>query len=103
MTIVILLLVGMLLYFVGGLVWLKRERKLRNNFLHGPWREALGRRDFESCDYYNEAAKTYPLLEARVVLNPIAWIRYWNWRPPEFVSTKFPAGTYKRGDEFDIH
>ena len=102
MTIVILLFVGILLYFGGGLVWLNREQKLRNNYLHGPWREALDQGDLETCDYYYEASKIYPLLKARIVLNPIAWVHYWNWRPPEFVSAKFPAGTYKKGDEFDI-
>ena len=86
MTITILLFVGILLYCGGVLVWLNREQKLRNNFLHGPWRKAIDGGDWGACDYYNNVGKAYPLLEARVVLNPVAWILYWNWRPPERVN-----------------
>ena len=102
MDILLNVVLGIMVWALGGLLWIKRERWLYYNRIHNPWGQAIDRDDGLACAYWNTVGEGYPLLKPRVVLNPISWIRYWNWRPPEFVSREFPAGTYKKGDEFDI-
>ena len=102
MDIILNIWLGFMAWALMSLLWLRRERWLYYDRLHNPWGEAIDRDDGPACDYWYTVGKNYPLLKARIILNPIAWIRYWNWRPPEFVSREFPAGTYKKGQEFDI-
>ena len=70
------------IYFAGIRIWLYREEQLRVKSYMKPWNEAIKREDWDACDYWDAGSRNYPLLEPRVVFNPIAWIRYWNWIPP---------------------
>ena len=98
-----LLLFAMVFYFVGATIWLSRQRTLSREHIFLPWQKARDKEDFAACYYFSAVYRNYSLLGAQYCFNPIMWIRHWNWRPPEFVSAEFPAGTYKEGDEFDIH
>ena len=66
----------------GALLWLRHEEKIRFNKVHKPWRRAIKEDNWAGCDYYEAVSKNYPLLHLQVVFNPVAWIRYWNWTPP---------------------
>ena len=78
-----------LTYFTGGLIWLQREKQLRVERYQNPWKEAIERRDWDACHYWDAISRNYPLLEPRVVINPFSWIRYWNWTPPNPQVDKF--------------
>jgi len=81
MTFLLVLSILCIVWCIGGVVWLNREKQLRYNNLHSPWQEAIKANNWDDCEHWNGVAKSYPLLGARVVLNPIEWIRNWNWRP----------------------
>ena len=67
---------------ISNLVWLEREKVLRKR-LFDPWQEAINRDDGVACDHWHSIGLEYPLLKARVALNPVVWISHWNWKPPE--------------------
>jgi hypothetical protein len=83
MNIIFTLSTLMALLCFGGFIWLQHEKNIRENKVHAPWKEAIKRNDWAACDHWNSVSKSYPLLGIRVVFNPIAWVRYWNWNPPQ--------------------
>ena len=69
------------LYFIGCLTWNQRAYKLYLMRINNPWREAIAKNDWDTCDYFHGAITNYKLQDARIILNPIMWFKYWNWRP----------------------
>lgn len=66
-------------------LWLPHEKFLRWNYIEKPWKESIKASDWPSCDYWKKVSETYPLLNLSVVFNPIAWVRYWNWKPSQSI------------------
>jgi hypothetical protein len=64
------------------MIWLEREKVLRQR-IFDPWSDAIKNDDGIACDLWYAIGLEYPLLKARVVLNPIVWISYWNWKPKD--------------------
>ena len=98
-----------LAYLALVAAWLARAWKLLQERLYEPWKVAIEVEDHDVHANFLAAAKSHNLLSWRYVLNPVMWVRHWNWEPPRSQPNRGirvvagSAGRYKKRDEFDIH
>lgn len=85
---------AVVVYLVGMLVWNERSYQLYMERVSKPWHESIEKCDWASCSYWRELGTNFPLRTPETMANPLAWVRYWNWRPigpvpdlPEFRNT----------------
>jgi len=75
--------VAFIVYWILVRVWISRSLVLVKRRYFTPWNDAIERGEFDRCAAFEAIydSQVISLLSWRVVLNPVAWIRYWNWRP----------------------
>lgn len=77
------LTIGFSVYWTGVGIWLARSAYLTKNRFFNPWKRTLDRvhTNAEHEFYVSRSMEMSHLLDWQVVLSPVAWVRYWNWRP----------------------
>jgi len=79
-----------LLYACGLMAWNQRALDLYLERVSKPWAEAIERHDWDACRYWRELAASGVLRRCDVMLTPVAWVRYWYWKPtaPPYTEDK---------------
>lgn len=70
-----------LAHWAGILLWNWRAWEIYKKRVAVPWRQAIDDWRTEDIAYWKQVAKQYKLQDWQMMVNPIAWIRYWNWKP----------------------
>ncbi len=74
------------IYVCSAYILVKRWSHLYRDLVDKPWGEAIAREDWDGCDLWSEAAASHLKVN---LLNPIHWIRYWNWTPEPYNKRKY--------------
>lgn len=79
----LLLYLASLTYLAGVTMWLWRACNLCARRVASPWKESIDRHDWAACAVCKENSNGADvLLDASTVLNPMQWVKKWNWQPP---------------------
>jgi len=70
-----------LAYVFGAIIFIWHWAHVYRDLVNKPWGEAMDREDWDECDHWSAAAALHLKVN---ILNPIHWIRYWNWAPKPF-------------------
>ena len=72
---------------IGSLLWLHRVSFLYDEKISRPWKADIElhfrNRSFQGMRDWNRVSEENPLLSCRFVLNPVSWIKNWNWEPED--------------------
>lgn len=85
-----MIFIVVLLYACGMLAWNQRAFHLYLERVSRPWGEAIERNDWDACRHWRELAASGVLQRWDVMFNPVAWVRYWDWKPtaPPYTADK---------------